>query len=312
MSKYSAIRGWKVRGWNIRWSLGRAGRWFLLSLVVASCRSSRSSTGGDGSGSITAAWQPPTLLIDGQNQDWGKPLPYTIKSEELSYSVTNDGHRLYILMSTKSPGEQQKIIQGGMTVWVNGKANENTSDAVGIGYPLDLGSNRERNLMAEARPDRYKRKEITIEDQREYALYGFSKDSTIQNYTYGDQNPAQVFMRMDFNNAGELIYEASIPLAAVYPKNTSGNYSGKSVAVGFEFNGLPPGAQAPREGGGGGPAIGIGGGLGFGTFGSGGGIGLSIGTGSMIGGGGGRRKALYRPSQVWQTVELARPDARAF
>jgi hypothetical protein len=285
---------------------------FLLTItvVISGCGSSRPAAGKGGANTGTGAgsnWQRRPLTIDGSDKDWAKPLPWFDKTEQLSYSVTNDGQYVSILMSTKNPQEQQKIIQGGMTVWINTHADKTISDAKGIGYPLDKHNDRERNIMAQARPDKYKQKPVTLEDQKEYELYDFNrnKDSTIENFTYGGDNPTGIQMRMDFNETGELIYEAAIPLSAIFTGGGATAYIGKSIAVGFIIEGLPPNANVPR-GQSGGPEIGVGGGLGFGSFGSGGGIGLSIGTGSLGGGRGGSNKQLFRQGQVWQVVELAR------
>jgi hypothetical protein len=276
-------------------------------VLTAGCRSSRSGSGGDANTNAAPVWQRQPLTIDGSDKDWVKPLPYFDKTEQLSYSITNDGQYLSILMSTKSPQEQQKIIEGGMTVWINNRADKSISDAKGIGYPLDRRNDREQSIMAQARPDKYKPKTPTLEDRKEYELYDFNsnKDSAIESFTYSEDNPAGVQMRMDFNNTGELIYEAAIPLAAIFPGNSSHSYVGKSIAVGFIIEGLPPDANVPRGQGGGGPEIGVGGGLGFGSFGSGGGIGLSIGTGAL-GRGRGGNKQMFRQGQVWQVVEMAR------
>src|SRR5258708_6167770 len=164
--------------------------------LLASCGSSRQAATPD-PGSET--WQRQPLSIDGSDKDWIKPLPYTISSEKISYSVTNDDQYLYILLETKNPQQQQKIIQGGMTVWVNTKADKSEAGAVGIGYPLDARVDRDRQLMEEAQPDRYKNnKPVTLEDKKEYALYGFSKDSA-GSFGYGDDNnPQGVKMRMDY------------------------------------------------------------------------------------------------------------------
>jgi len=271
----------------------------LCSMLLAACGPSRNSQAATVS---TSSWQQTPLAIDGSDSDWTRPLPGYISSEKLSYAIANDGANLYILLSTRDQQEQQKIIQGGMTVWVNARADKSIGDAVGIGYPLDSRNDRDRHLMQEAQPDRYSHKPATLEDRKDYALYGFVRDS-IGNYTYGDDNPQGVTMRMDYNNTGELIYEASLPLAALLPGHSAASsYATKSVAVGIFIQGLPPGTDVPRESGG--PAIGVGGGAGFGSFGSGGGIGISIGTGSMIGGRS-RNKQLFRDAEIWQTVQLA-------
>ena len=270
-----------------------------VAALLSACGSSRN---GQASTMNASAWQQTPLTVDGSDNDWTRPLPGYVSAEKLDYAITNDGTDLYILLSTKDPQEQQKIIQGGMTVWVNAKGDKNIGDAMGIGYPLDSRNDRDRTLMEEAQPDRYSHKPATLEDRKDYALYGFVRDS-IGTYTYGDDNPQGVRMRMDYNNTGVLIYEASLPLAALFPgHNPSASYAAKSVAVGIFIQGLPPGTDVPR--GSGGPAIGVDGGLGFGSFGSGGGIGISIGTGSMFGGGG-RNKQLSRDAQIWQTVQLA-------
>ena len=278
----------------------------LSILTSTGCRSSRGDAGSAAPSAGTALWQGQPLSIDGSDRDWVKPLPYSIRAENVSYSVSNDGQNLYVLLTTKSPQEQQKIIQGGMSVWINNKGDKSNGDAIGIGYPLDQHSDRDRNLMEEAQPQRYQNnKPVTLEQKKDYALYGFSKDSTIENYTYGDSNPRGIVMRMDYNNAGELIYEAAIPLKAIFPQhNPSSSYAANTIAVGIFIEGLPPSAHVPREGGGG-PGIGIGGGVGMGSFGGGAGLGLSIGTGAL-GGGHRNNKQLFDEAQIWQVVQLAR------
>ncbi|HWB90219.1 MAG TPA: hypothetical protein VG605_00140 [Puia sp.] len=278
----------------------------LLSITaITACRSSRESRTDT---TPTATWQQQPLTVDGSDKDWTRPLPGHSKSDNLDYEIANDGQNLYVLVSTKDQLEMQKIIQGGMTVWVNTKSDKSQAGAIGIGYPLDSRNDRDRSLMEEAQPDRYKQpRAVTLEDKKDYALYGFGKESEVGNYTYGDDNPQGVKMRMDYNNGGELIYEASIPLATLYPGHNAGSsYAAKSVAVGIFVDALPPNANVPPgAGGGGGPAIGVDGGLGFGSFGSGGGIGLSIGL-PIGGGGGGRRgKQLFRDSEIWQVVQLS-------
>jgi hypothetical protein len=248
------------------------------------------------------------LTIDGSDKDWPTALRYTVKEENVHYDIANDGQNLYVLVATNSKAEQQKIVQGGMSVWVNTKADKSNGDAVGIGYPLDAHSDPDHNLMAEAQPQRYENnKPVTLEDKRFYTLYGFNKDSAIQNYTYGDSNSVGVVMRLDYNTAGALIYEVAIPLKALYPQhNTSSSYAANSIAVGIFIEGLPPNTRVPHQGGGGSPVgVGVGGGIGTGGFGSGMGLGLSIGSGAF---GGGRRNSnqqLYDEAQIWKVVQLA-------
>jgi hypothetical protein len=257
------------------------------------------------SGTAIARWQTRPLTIDGSDRDWEKPLPFGVREEKVSYSISNDQQNLYIQLSTADRQEQQKIIQGGMSVWVNTKGEKTNGDAVGVGYPLDEHSDPDRKLMEEAQPQRYQgNKPVRLEDKKTYSLYGFSRDSSIQSYTYGDENPAGVTMRMDFNNNGDLIYEAAIPLQTLYPGKAP-PYIAHDLAVGIFIEGLPPNTRLPRGGGGGGSPIGFGVGGGLGGFGS--GVGMGIGLGHEFGAGGRRaNKTLFDEAQIWQVVQLAR------
>lgn len=274
----------------------------LISLALTGgCRSSRSDRGD--APSQSGSWQQRPIVIDGSDSDWTKPLLFNSGKEQLNYTVSNDQDNLYILVSTRSGQEQQKIIQGGLTVWINSQGEKDEATSVGIGFPLDSRKNRERNLLAEARPGQYKNKPITLDDLNEYALYGF-RNGAIENYQYGQNNDEGVQVRIDFNREGDLIYEASVPLSTIYPQNTSHNFAGKTLAVGIFIEGLPPDVHVRPDGGGGG-GVSIGGGVGVGSFGSGGGVGLSIGTGSL-GRIGGKDRRLYQLSKIWQVLPVAR------
>lgn len=273
-------------------------------LSVCGCRSSRVDQ--QTALSQTAIWQQQPLVIDGSDSDWVKPLPYYDRKEKLRYAVSNDRYNIYIILSTGNEQEQQKILQGGMTVWINSQAEKNDNTAVGIGFPTDNRKSRNRNIMAAARPDLYKDKATSLDDLKDYSLYGFKKEGIVENYDYGQSNEEGVEVKINFNHAGELVYEALVPLNAVFPRNSSLNFTRKSIAVGFFMEGLPPNAGMHRGDGGGG--ISIGGGIGMGSYGNGGGVGVSIGSGSLgrIGGRGGRH--IYEQSRIWQVVFLARPS----
>lgn len=280
------------------------GGWALISLLSAGCGSSRQTESSSATAPVKALWQSQPLYIDGSDNDWVRPLPYSIKEEYVSYSISNDEKNLYILVTTASRQEQQKIIEGGMSVWVNTKGDRSNGDAVGIGYPLNEQNDRDRQLMQEAQPQRYQNKTVRLEDRHTYALYGFNKDTTIRSYTYGEKNPVGVNMRMDYNNHGDIVYEAAVPLQSLYPEHTPGTpFSTGNLAVGIFIEPLPSGARVQRGGGGGsGPGFGIG--TGFGGFGSGVGMGMSIGHEF---GAGGRRpnRTLFDEAQIWQVVRLA-------
>jgi hypothetical protein len=283
------------------------GAGIFLSSWVSGCRSSKSAQ--QDAASQTAAWQKQPLIVDGSDSDWIKPLPYFDRKEKISYAVSNDKDNIYLMMSTRDPQEQQKILQGGMTVWINRQAQKDETTAVGIGFPTDSRNNHDREIMAAAQPDRYKDKKVSLDDLKDYSLYGFKQGDSVGNYEYGESNDEGVEVQMNYNASGDLVYEARVPLHSVFPKNSSTAYLNKMIAVGFFVEGLPPGPGSRRAGGGSPVALGAGLGFGMGLGGfSAGGMGLSIGTGSF-GRGGGRNadKQLYEQGKIWQVVSLARP-----
>jgi len=272
---------------------------------MTACRSSRSN--GSAQEGQPSSWQKQPLTIDGNDSDWVKPLPGLDASEKLTYAMTNDADNLYIMISTKDAAEQNKILSGGMTVWVNNQGEKNSDQAIGLGFPLDPHSNREKQLMAEARPQVYKDRSAKLDDADEYELYGFSLDEPIQHYRYDEDNKEGVLVRMNYNQSGDLVYEAKIPLKAVYPKLS--HYTNRELAVGIFIEGIP--APPGSGGGGGGGGVSIGGGLGFGSFGSGGGIGLSIGSGSLARIGG-KKGSPYRPRKIWHVMTIDKPSTKPF
>jgi hypothetical protein len=257
--------------------------------------------------SQTAIWQPRPLIIDGSDGDWIKPLPYSDRKEKLNYAVSNDMDNIYLMLSTKDQKEQQKILQGGLTVWINGQGEKTEYSSVGIAFPTNGRNNHDRNIMAAARPDLYKDKITSLDDLKDYSLYGFKND-TVGNYDYGQSNEEGVEVKISYNNVGELVYEALVPFRAVFPRN-SRVYFGKTIAVGFFFEGIPPSPNNRNKGGGGG--VSIGGGVGMGSFGGGGGMGISIGTGSLGGVGGRGEQRMYELSKIWREISLARPSAKS-
>jgi hypothetical protein len=284
---------------NMQWPvLPAAGILLGGLLLLGGCRSSRESADS----LQPSAWQQTALTIDGSDSDWPQPLPNYDRKEKLAYAVTNDNDNLYIRLSTKDEQTQQKIIQGGLTVWLNTRGERTDQGAAGIAFPTGNTHEGGKSILTAGRPEMYKNKVAALDAIKDYSLYGFTKDHDMKNYNYGDSNELGIDLKIDFNEAGALVYEAAVPLAALFNK---GKGLGKSIAVGLIIDEAPQQAARRRNGGGG---VSIGGGLGMGSFGSGGGVGLSIGSGALgrIGGGGGR----LRQSKIWQQVTLAKPSGR--
>lgn len=272
----------------------------LATIVLAgySCSSSKvSSNAGYPQNNL---WQSQPLTIDGDNADWPRPLPYHDDKEKLDYFISNDSTNLYIALSTKDEQTQQKILQGGLTVWLNTTAEKTNQGAAGISFPTGAGRSRGRTTLPISGPAA-SNKVIALDNVTDYTLFGFS-DKGVESFDYGQANNQGIELKIAFNNAGELIYEAAVPLRAIYPRSGTTRFAGRNIAVGFIIDGIPP-QPGDREDGGG---VSIGGGVGMGSYGSGGGVGLSIGSGALgrIGGKGKR----FKQSKIWQVVSLAKPQ----
>jgi hypothetical protein len=303
---YPNYIGYEINTIGDQYMRSRIFYFFMLSipfLMMVGCSSSKSTE--QTSLSQTAVWQKQPLVIDGSDSDWIKPLTFFDKKEKLNYAVSNDKENIYLMLSTRDPLEQQKILQGGLTVWINTQAQKNETSALGIAFPTDSRNNHDRSIMAAARPDLYRDKINSLADIKDYSLYGFKSGDTVENYDLEQNNDEGIALSLNYNQAGDLVYEAMIPLNAIFPKNNSHNYAGKTLAVGLFIEGIPPSPGSRRSGGG--SPVSIGGGLGFGSFGGGGGMGLSIGTGSFGRGGSRSDRQLYEPNHLWQVLDLARP-----
>jgi len=265
-------------------------------VLLTACSSSKNSQQYDVVQS--GHWQANTLIINGDDSDWIKPLPYIDTKQNLAYSISNDKDNLYILASTNNETTIQRILNGGLTVYLNNHGVKDEPGAAGISFPTGNMS-RQANKMMNDRPEYRNNKHVALEAAQDYSLFGFNTVKTPENFDYGKQNPEGIAVSIGLNSAGELVYEAMVPLNAFLNKNDIMNAGRKSFAIGFVLEPLPP--QSGSGGGGGG--VSIGGGIGLGSFGGGSGIGLSIGSGALGRIGGGRNN---KQVKIWKEVLLAK------
>ena len=268
-------------------------------LIFAACSSSKNSRQSDIVQPVH--WQRDSLSIDGDDADWVKPLAFTDSKLGFSYTVSNDRENLYILATSNNESTIQRILRGGLTVYINSHGVKEEAGAAGISFPTGNRVQKGERMLNE-RPEIQQNKKVALNAVEDYSLFGFQDLKTPENFDYGKRNPERIQLGIGLNPAGELVYEALIPLASFLNKNELANMNRKSFAIGMVIENLPGQASSQRGGGGG---ISIGGGLGFGSFGSGGGMGISIGSGSLgrIGGGSGRNG---KPTKIWNELLFAK------
>jgi hypothetical protein len=241
----------------------------LIVLIVNGCSSSKNS---QQSGIAESAhWQKDSLLIDGSDSGWTKPLSYHDDKQGLSYSVSNDDRNVYITASTQNDATIMRILRGGLTLYINAHGTKEEYGAAGISFPTGNSSMKNDNLLNN-RPGLEQDKNIALRGADDYSLFGFRTIRAPETFAYGRSNVEGVEVAINMSSSKELIYEAKIPLNSFLTRAAMVNLNRKSFAVGFVLESMP--AQ-PGNGG-----VSVGGGVELGSFG-GGGVGLSIGTGAI-------------------------------
>lgn len=243
-------------------------------------------------------YQKDSLQIDGNNNDWHQALLFRDDKLELAYSVSNDSRNLYVQALTKKEETIQRILRGGLTLYINRHGVKEEIGAAGISFPTGNPVKKEGRMLND-RPEIRQNMHVALSAVADYSLFGFTDIKTPENYDYGNPNPAGVALGIGLSPTNELVYEAKIPLASFLSNQELTSLSRRSLGVGWVLETVP-GEEKRRNGGSG---ISIGGGIGMGSFGSGGGIGLSIGSGSLGRIGGGKKE---KPAKLWQEVVLAK------
>jgi hypothetical protein len=270
----------------------------FVSILASACSSSKNNQQTDLVQNIS--WQKDSLIINGDDGDWTKPLPLLDEKLGLAYAVSNDRDNLYILATSNNETTIQRILRGGLTVFINGHGVKEEAGAAGIVFPTGNRVNKDGKMLND-RPELQQNKQVALNAVADYSLFGFRQIKAQENFDYGKTNAEGIDVGIGLNPSGELVYEAMIPLNSFLVRNELGTTSRRNVAVGFVIETVP--GQSGARGGGGG--LSIGGGIGMGSFGSGGGIGVSIGSGALANIGGGRKQG--KPTKIWRELQLARP-----
>lgn len=232
------------------------------------------------------------------------PVSYD-KEAKTSYVASSDGHAIFVHLEVSDLGQQRKIVNNGVEVWIDAKGKKNKK--VGLQYPL---AESERSFTPPSMRDTGRAGMIhgiqgTLEKKKEFTAAGFAAAYNGKRAVAGDAsadggNPG---MHVQISYRGDtLVYDAVIPLTAM-AKPLAPH---ATVSIGIVEKGmLPPGMG---EGG----MSGEGGGPGGGPGGDGGGPGGGPGGGGPPPGGGGpggmpdfeEMEAAFKENVIWVSVTL--------
>lgn len=293
-----------------------------ILLVVLSLISVDVVAKNKGAKKVPGVWQEQPIIIDGSSGDWKIPYPYYDEDAMLGYSVTNDSENLYITVQTGDAATQLKILEGGLTVWVDKTGKQDEVTAINFPIPAnyknrqhakDGSYSREQNEPDPGPQEAVQKRIIEMQQNvkkaiaaaDEYSLQGF-KGCNFQ-FPVKAENSCGIVVRIDMDQDNELIWEAKIPFKAFYFKSKiERTDKNRTIAICFETTGSKrPDGQATRtvrgrgRSGGFRPSIGIGG----------------MGMGMQFGGSGNQStvydpnanlmESLYKSTKTWVVTGVA-------
>ncbi|MDW3647247.1 MAG: hypothetical protein R8P61_09295 [Bacteroidia bacterium] len=196
---------------------------FLLSILGASSLKSQQ---------YEAQNQEGEFLIDGLQENW--PVLQMAEDSIYALAFSHGQGKLYVCLEVYDLKWQSHILLTGMTLWIDEKGKKKKNK--GIHYPTGY---KQREILSD--PMRFREVLEAVQDQKnEIAeklvsmelLNFYGKDSRTWGKT---NNPDAINVKLVFDEAGSMIYEAAIPLEAVFSeKEVYADQNSKGFSIGWE------------------------------------------------------------------------------
>lgn len=171
------------------------------------------------------------------------------KKGKVLYYLSNDDKNIYLDLKITETPEQIRILQMGLTVWVN--TDGKTHKEMGIRFPIGTMFSRGRggNTNSIINPPTPLSQANTIE------LFGF-KDVKITRFP--SDNTDNIRGKVKYDNDGNLLYSLIIPLLKLPFTNNPSGAGQMPFTLGIEYGAAPtfgdqagPSGGMPSRGGGG-------------------------------------------------------------
>ena len=204
---------------------------------------------------------PVNIVIDGNIKEWGDSLSYYSPEERLNYAITNSKDTLYLAVKIYDRSEIMRVLNAGLTFVIDPRNKK--KETYSLTYPLNVqGGNAisfnrntgENEVVSQEERDELLQEKLTR--LRGIKVVGFKDiedDMITTSNSYGIQTA------VNYDEAGNLIYEEAIPLKFFHADNKA------QWAFNIRINGIqhlkPTDSGNGESGGGGG---GRGGGMGGG------------------------------------------------
>lgn len=210
---------------------------FLLVILV-SCHTAKQTT----KPSLPGNWPARPIVVDGYNRDWPSPYPFTDDKSMISYAMSNDASNLYITVETNDPKTQLKILDAGMTIWIDTSGAQ--AMKTGINYPAAnenaaIPMNRLAGEHNGVETDRGARMQMRVKnslaDAQKVSFTGFPECNTSFNVV--DENACNIKVRMAIDStSNNMVWEASVPFKVLLGKDKIDKKDeGRALSVGFNI-----------------------------------------------------------------------------
>ena len=186
---------------------------------------------------LISSWNVNDIIIDGSREEWGEKIHY-VEEEKMAISVKNDNNYLYICLATSERSKMLKILQSGLTVWLDPLNSDGRT--LGIKYPISqirdpneememrkMQNNSREEFGIEKIFEKFKEKqnEILIVNEDNFPLSAISIN-----------NEVGVKVALGFEMK-QLVYELRVPLANHEGSNILVDaIPGEEIEVTFESN----------------------------------------------------------------------------
>ena len=283
-------------------------------IALAACGSSKHAS----TTKLPGTWQAQPIAVDGDSKDWPSPYPSYDAKAKVGYAMSNDKDNLYITMETGDAMTQIKMLRSGMTVWIDTGGGKN--QAMAINYPLaaenadiqmdrkqegDVQQNNPESMDREKRMQMRARR--ALDGALQLSLEGFGACNG--GFLVKQTNNCGIVVRLAMDEYNEMIWEASIPLKALYGKDQLNKKDdGRPISVCFNIKAIKKPEKPKGDSGGmneGGSGTGMHGG---GMHGGGGGGMRGGGHGASTEASGGERTSMFESTKTWKQFGLAYKD----
>lgn len=186
----------------------------------------------------SASFNPVT---DGSEAEWPQSLIHKDTSTGLDYALMTVRDVVHVLVVVRDPMTQTKVLNAGMELGFDVENRQKPLQV--IQFPLSRVGELYATGGFSRGTDMDAMRLLSLMKAKEYNLRKFNKGNG--PHTIGDVNDAGLALALAFNEKGELVYEADVPLHSLIPKKGSEGMEIVGIGLGIDIHGIEPPSEMP-------------------------------------------------------------------